>query len=151
MQVTWNPEDESQEQVWQFDPGDVDFQQAKKIEHHYGGTWDQWLQGLRTGEMNARGVLLWHMLCHVHPTLQFKDLPRFRVRQLKVEMGVAELKDLWERAKRIRLPEDQREAFEAAFEADMADAMRREGVEGSVAIVDGQLAIEGAPDLPKPV
>lgn len=150
MQVIWDPEDGTDKQTWQFDPGDVDFKQAKKIEGHYGGTWDQWLQGLRTGELNARGVLLWHMLCHVHPSLQFKDLPSFRVRQLKVEMGVAELKDLWEKAKRIRLSDEQREAFEAAFEADMRDAMTREGIDGHVAIMDGQLAIEGADDLPKP-
>lgn len=151
MQVVWNPEDGSDKKVWQFDPGDVGFKEAKEIEKNYEGTWDQWIQGLRTGDIGARGVLLWHMLRHEHPSLQYRDLPRFRIRQLTVEMGVAELQELWDKAQKMRLSADKREAFEMAFEIDMQEALAREGGGGHVSVVDGQLMIEWTTELPKPV
>lgn len=152
MQVQWDPENGEDKQVWQFDPDDVLRKDAQLIEKHYGGSWDQWRAGLMTGQINARAVLLWYMMKLIHPKTRFEDLPDFRVRQLKTEMGTLELKDLWKRAQKMKLSPDVREAFEAQFEGDMADAMRREGIEGEVEIVDGQLAIEGqvAVDLPKP-
>lgn len=150
MFVEWDPEDGAEKQTWNFDPGDVLRKQAIQIEKHYGASWDQWLVGLKMGQMQARAVLLWYMLSLIHPKLRFDDVPDFRVRQLTVHMGVAELKDLWERAKRARLTQEQREAFEAQFDGDMREAMDREGLsEQDFSIVDGQLAIEGAADLPK--
>lgn len=149
MFVQWDPEDGSDKQSWTFDPGDVTRKAATNIEKHFGGSWDQFLAGLQMGQIQARAVLLWHMLCHVHPKLKFEDVPDFRVRQLTVHMGVNELRDLWERAKKIKLTADQREAFEAQFENDMREAMEREGHEGEFTIVEGSLAIEGAEKLPK--
>lgn len=151
MLVTWDPEDGSDKQTWQFNPGDVLRTDAQAIEKHYGGgSWDQWVQGLRVGEVQARAVLLWYMLKQVHSKLRFEDVPDFRVRQLQVEMGVQELKELFLRAKRMKMDPETREMFESQFEADMADAMARDGIDGTVAIIDGQLAIEGGPaDLPK--
>lgn len=149
MHVTWDPENGEGQQVWNFDPGDVTRKKATLIEKHFGGSWDQWLQGLQMGQIQARSVLLWYMLSLVHDRIKFDDIPDFRVRQLKVEMGVAELRDLWERAKRVKLTPDQREAFEAQFEQDMRDAMVREGVDGDFTVTDGKLEIEGAPVLPK--
>lgn len=153
MFVEWDPEDGSDPQTWDFDPNDVLRKDAALIEKHYGGGgWDAWLQGLRIGEINARVVLLWYMLKLVHPKYRFEDVPDFRVRQLKVQMGVRELKELYERAKKTKLAPDVREAFESQFEIDMQEALDREGVEGEAKIVDGVLAIEGVEDedLPKP-
>lgn len=150
MFVEWDPENGEQKQTWTFDPGDVTRKSAMSMEKHYGGSWDQLLQGLQMGQMQARAVLLWYMLTQVHPKLKFEDVPDFRVRQLTVHMGVSELRDLWERAKRIKLTADQREAFEAQFESDMRDAMRREGNEGEFRIDGDRLAIEGSVELPKP-
>lgn len=93
--------------------------------------------------MKARGVLLWHMMRQVHPKLPFKDIPNFRVRQLKVEQTVEELQALFKRISKMRLSDDDRDKLEMAFEVDMADAMKREGRTGEVSIQDGQLAIEG--------
>jgi hypothetical protein len=150
MQVEWDPENGEDKQVWQFDPDDVLRKDAMLIEKHYGGTWDQWRAGLMTGEINARTVLLWYMLLLIHPKIKFDDVPNFRVRQLKTEMGTLELKQLWKRAERMKMEPDTREAFNSQFEMDMADAMKREGVDGDVEIIDGKLAIEGAvADLPK--
>lgn len=150
MQVMWDPENGEDKQVWDFDPDDVLGSDAKLIEKHYGGTWDQFLAGLQTGQIQARGVLLWYMMKQVHPKLPFGDIPDFRVRQLKVEMGTRELEALWKRAERMKMAPDQREAFEMAFSADMADAMKREGRDDAFEIVEGQLSIEGTAELPKP-
>lgn len=153
MQVTWDPENGEQPQVWQFDPDDVFRKDAELIEKHYArGSYDQWRAALMIGEIAARAVLLWYMLKQVHPKVRYEDVPDFRVRQLKTEMGTSELKMLWERVKRMKLDADTREAFNAQFEADMADAMEREGHDGGhVSIIDGKLQLEGGPvDLPKP-
>lgn len=150
MLVTWKPEGGEPDQEWQFDPGDVGRKDAILIEKHFGGgTWDQWVAALQMGDMQARTVLLWHMLRQIHPKLRFDDVPDFRVRQLTVQMGVAELRKLYDRARRMKMDDVTREAFEAQMEADLAEAMEREGLEGDVKIVDGVLAIEGVKDLPK--
>lgn len=149
MHVEWDPENGEDRQTWQFDPEDVGRKEAQLIEKHYGGSYDQWRAGLMTGEINARAVLLWHMLTQVHPKLKFEDVPNFRVRQLTSEMGTSELKELWRRAERAKMAPDTREAFNDRWQMDMEDAMKREGLTGEVAIVDGVLELEGVPDLPK--
>lgn len=150
MQVTWDPRNGDPEQTWTFDPEEVEVDQAKLVEKHYGGTYDQWVAGLQTGEINARQVLLWHMLTQVHPSLRFDALPKFRVKQLKVEMGVAELEKLWARVQRMKLSPDKKDAFQSAFEADLQDALDREGRYNDKFEFDGdKLVVEGAPELGK--
>jgi len=144
VKVTWDPEDGTDKQDWDFDPQDVLRKEAEAIESEYGEGYDQWLAALQVGQIKARGVLLWHMMRQVHPSLKYRDVPDFRIRQLTVQMGVAELKKLWERLAKMRLDDDKREALEAAFEVDFREALAREGVEADVTIVDGKLAIEGA-------
>lgn len=144
MLVTWDPEDGSDKQTWQFDPDEVLRKDATQIERHFGGSWDQWLAALQIGKIDARAVLLWYMLKLVHPKTRFDDVPDFRVRQLRVDQGVTELKRLYDRVKKMRLDPDVREAFESQFEADMREAMEREGFEGSFEVVDGVLSIEAA-------
>jgi len=154
--VTWDPEDGSEKQTWDFDPGDVKYSRIKQIEAHYGGTWDAWKIGLMAGEMKARGILLWYMMTQVHPKLSYRDLPDFRARQLTVDMGTRELLDLKKRVEKMRgLSDEQREQFDIQFEVDMREAMAKEGVDGEIQTVDGQLAIETTDGienpLPKPV
>lgn len=155
MFVEWDPENGEEKQTWNFDPDDVLRKDAALIEKHYGESWDQWNAGLMLGKIEARAVLLWYMLKLVHPKLRYDDVPDFRVRQLKTEMGTLELKALYKRASKMKLDQDTRDAFEAQFESDMKDAMEREGIEGQVEFVDGVLAIEtadpglSADDLPK--
>lgn len=151
MFVQWDPEDGSDKQEWVFDAGDVGRKDGELIEKHFGGSWDQFVAALMVGNLRARAVLLWYMMKQVHSAVKFEDIPDFRVRQLSVEMGVSELKDLWKRAQRIKLDADQREAFEAQFAEDMKDAMKREGLDPDGMHIDGKtLELEGAPDLPKP-
>lgn len=148
MQVEWDPENGEPKSTWEFNQGDVLGSDAKLVEKHYGGSWDQWVQGLRVGEFQARAVLLWYMMKLVNPKLKFADLPDFRVRQLTVQMGVSELKELFERAKRMKMSPDNWEAFEAAFEVDLRDAVEREGGAVEAEVVDGKLVLESG-GLPK--
>jgi hypothetical protein len=150
MYVQWDPEDGSEKQSWQFEPGDVGRKAAIQIEAHYDGSWDQWLQGLMLGKILARTVLLWYMLIQVHPKLRFDDVPDFRVRQLTVEMGSKEIHDLWTRAKRIKMSDDQREAFESQIVEDMRDALVREGKDANNVYIDENGILRtGAAPLPK--
>lgn len=154
MHVTWDPETEGEEkQTWQFHPDDVLRKDAQLIEKHYGEqSFDQWIMGLQLGKIDARTVLLWYMLKLMHPKYRFEDVPDFRVRQLTVEMGTREIESLWKRARRMKLTDDQREAFEAQVVEDMRDAMAREGLEGDVRIEDDELVMNGKQRkaLPKP-
>lgn len=151
MFVMWDPENGEDKQEWVFDAGDVPRKMAQLIEKHFKGTWDQFIAGLMSGDISARAVLLWYMMATVHPAVKFEDIPDFRVRQLSIEMGVSELKDLWKRAQRIKLDTDQREAFNAQFEEDMRDALKREGMDPDGFHIEGKtLELEAAPDLPKP-
>lgn len=148
MLVQWDPENGEDKQEWTFDPGDVLRKDAKLIQTHSNMTWDQWRSALLLGDVEARTVLLWYMMKLVHPSLKFTDVPDFKVRQLKVEMGVIEITELIERVRKAKLSPDQREAFESQIEIDLRDAMKREGIDGDASIVDGQIAIEGG-ELPK--
>jgi hypothetical protein len=145
MLVIWDPEDGSDKQTWHFDPEDVPRKRATEIEKLYsGGGWDQWVVALQAGEIEARAILLWYMMTQVHPKLQFKDLPDFKVRQLKTEMTVAELKELWKRIVRMKLPADKMADMETAFEVSLEDAAEREGLSLDIEFIEGQLAITGA-------
>ncbi len=151
MYVAWDPENGESKSEWQFDPGEVTRKNAMLIEKHYGQAWDRWLAGLMLGEISARAVLLWYMMHLEHPNkVRFDDIPDFRVRQLKTEMGSLELKDLWKRAERMKLDPDQRDAFENQFEYDMRDALIREGRDPNGFHIDGKVLELEAGDLPKP-
>jgi hypothetical protein len=144
MLVIWDAEDGSEKQTWHFDPDDVPKRRAIEIERLYtNGGYDQWVAALQAGEFEARSILLWYMLTQVHPKLQYKDLPDFRVRQLKTEMTVEELRKLWKRILRMKLAPDKMADLEIAFETSLEDAAEREGLDLQFEFVEGQLAIEG--------
>lgn len=143
MQVKWNQEDGSEPITFEFDPEDVMSKEAEAIEKVYGEGWEQWLNGLRIKEVKARRVLLWWHLRQTHKALPFKDTPDFRMRQLKVEMNVKEIRELQDRMARTKMEDDVRERLNAAIEVDLRDAMAREG------LVEGDI-VEGTVSLPKP-
>lgn len=132
MFVTFDPEDGTKPQVWDFDPDDVTRKQGEAIEKAMGtinggpASFDAWLDLVRASNMKARGVLLWHLLKEKHPHLPIKDTPDFKRKQLKVEMSVAELRVLYKRISATKMDDAVREAFEHAFEVDIRDAMERE-------------------------
>ena len=142
MFVTFDKEDGTPPQEWVFDPEDVLSSEAKAIEKAYGGSWEQWINGLRMMEVKARIILLWHLIRQEHKSMRFEDTPDFRMRQVQVQMSVAELRALYERMAGSIRDEDIRDAFEAAFQRDIRDAMKRE----NGGVIEGE--IEGV-DLPK--
>lgn len=141
MHVKWNPEDGTDPIEFEFDPEDVLSKEATEIEKAYDGDgWETWLNNLKAKEAKARRVLLWWYLRQTHHGLPFKDVPNFRMRQLKVEMSSSEIMELRERMARTKMDEGLRDRLDAAIEVDLRDAMAREGmVEGD--IVEGTVAL----------
>lgn len=142
MLVTFDPEDGTEPRTWEFDPDDVGRKDAEDIEHHFGQPWEMFVDALRVRNAKARGALLWYLLRQEHPRMPFKDTPNFKMRQMKVEMSSAELREVWKQISRTKVDEGTMEAFEAAFERDLQDALEREGKAYEGEIVE-------APNLPK--
>lgn len=129
MHVTWDSEDGSDVVELEFKPdNDLLSKEAEEIEKLFGAPIEQWINELRMKSAKARRLLLWWMLRQNHRRLAFKDVPDFRLRQMKVEMDVEELRELWKRLSQTKMDEDKRDALRAAFELDIRDAMAREGV-----------------------
>lgn len=146
MFVIYDPEDGNKPQEWEFDPEDVLRKEAQAIEKVYGQAWEAWLNGLRTREVKARTVLLWHLMRRDHPKLRFEDVPDFRMRQMRVELGVAELRALRDTLLKTKMSDDTREAVEAAMDRDITEAMEREATRTGV--YEGEVEQE-PPALPK--
>ena len=143
MYVRWDPENGEPVREFDFDPEDTLRSDAKLVEKHYGKSWEVWLNNLRIKEADARTVLLWHLLRQEHRNLRFEDTPDFRMRQMKVEMSSAELRDLMKRTERMKLSDDERDQLRMAFEIDIRDAMERE-----TGVHEGEVVEAG--NLPKP-
>jgi len=137
MFVTWKPEDGSEDRTYDFDPDDLLTSEAKAIEKAFGGTWEEWLNGLRTGNAKARQILLWHLLRQEHRSLRLDDIPDFRMRQLKVEMSVRELRELLETVSKTKMDDRTREMAVSAIERDIVEAMERETGVMSGEVVEG--------------
>jgi len=144
MYVRWDPENGETPTEFDFDPEDLLKSEGKAIEKQYGKSVEVWLNQLRVKELTAREVLLWHLLRQTHKTLRFDDVPDFRLRQLKVEMSSAELRELQKRTERMKFTDDERDQLRQAFEVDIRDAMERE-----TGVVEGDITTE-EPNLPKP-
>lgn len=127
MLVTYNP-GPGERQQWQFNPEDVKASQAELIEKRFGGGYAEWSNEVRKGSIRARRVLLWHLLRTEsgHHTLRFEDTPDFTLRELVVEMSVAELVELRDRLAKVNMPEDEREQVAAALDIEISEAMARE-------------------------
>lgn len=124
MHVTYRPED-GDEQRWEFVPGRIRASQAELIEKRYGQNWEKWCADVQSGNMRARRVLLWHLLCREHHTLRFEDTPDFVADELLVEHSVTELSALKERLLKADLPEAEREQLVYALDLEMSEAIAR--------------------------
>lgn len=145
MYVKWDPADGSAPTEFEFDPEDMMSRDAVLVEKEYGQPIEMWVNGLRAKEAKARRILLWWHMRQAHPQLPFKDVPDFRMRQMTVEMNVAELRELWKNIARSKMDEERRDQLQVAFETSIRDAMEREG------IYEGEVTMDGPVNLPKPV
>lgn len=131
MHVTYAPED-GDRQEWNFKPGRVRASEAQVLERQFGENWDNFAAGVQSGNMRARGVLLWHLLRRDHPMLKFVDVPDFYADELKVEFSVDELVPLREKLQKATLPEGQLEKMLAALDLELSEAMEREAAQAEV-------------------
>lgn len=98
LRVTYTGGDAPQH--WLFDPDDVDFDEAERIETAMGttsrDTWDQFVAGVMDAKVRARRVLLWHLLRRTNPDypMPFSETPNAKMGQLTVELGTAEIATL---------------------------------------------------------
>ncbi len=130
MWVTYKAEGSEQADRWPFDPATVKQSQAEMIEKRFGGTWDQFRQGVQAGNSKARRVLLWHLMRTAagHHTLRYEDVPDFAMGDLVVEHSHSELLALRDRLEKAALDDDMREQARTALDIEITDAMSREGI-----------------------
>lgn len=93
MFVTFKPENGDAQQ-WEFNPRRVRAAQCVMIEKRYGKPWSVFTTHLMQGSMEARQVLLWHLIRLDHPSLRWEDTPDFYADELEVEFSRSELEEL---------------------------------------------------------
>jgi len=120
MKVTYAP-DGSEPQEWTWDPGDVRQSEAEAIQKRFGGTWDDFAAGIRSGDAKARRILLWHFQRQQHPQLRYEDTPDFRMRELRVEYDLDELIQIRDRVLKADLSSDERDAVLAGVEYEISE------------------------------
>jgi len=121
MKVTYTPA-EGESQVFEFDPDDVDQDEAEQVEKRYGRNWDEFGQDVRQGSARARKVLLWHLLRRAHPAMRFEDTPRFKMGAVKVEHSLEELLVLRDRVAKSNLEDEQKDGVLAALDLEITEA-----------------------------
>jgi hypothetical protein len=137
MFVAFTPRD-ADRQTWDFVPDDVLQSEAELIEKFYAASFDEFLNGVRAGVSRARKVLLFHLMRQTHPTYKFRDVPDYRVGELKVEFSAAELVEIRDRFDRMDTDGDEEAstAFRARLEVELTDAILREHGDATVAVDD---------------
>lgn len=128
--MTYAPED-GDRQEWVFNPGRVRATEGQVLLREFGQmSWDMFVQGVRTNDLHARRVLLWHLMRRDHPFLKFADVPDFFADEVTVEFSTVEITELYEKASTTPLPADQKAAVLAAFESELEVARAREAATG---------------------
>jgi hypothetical protein len=125
LRVTYTGGDAPQR--WTFDPDAVPVDEAEQIEAAMGSgqTWDDFTRNLINATARARRVLLWYLLKRDHPDarLLFSDVPVFKMGQLVVELGTAEIARLREQiADNDRVTPERKRTALAALEDEYASA-----------------------------
>jgi hypothetical protein len=131
MFVTYTPEGtpEGEGQRWEFNPDRVRQSVAEMIEKRFGANWDNFRQGVQSGNAKARRVLLWHLLrVGGHHTLRYEDTPDFYMGEVVVEHSHAELLRLRDRLEKANLDDAEREQARTALDIELTDALTREGI-----------------------
>lgn len=111
MKVTYKPED-GDEQEWVFNPRRVRQSQAALIEKAYGGkTWDEFVFDVQAGSIQARRLLLWHLMSLQHPVLKLVDVPDFYADEVVISHDATELRAMLDGAEKNAdgIPADRRE------------------------------------------
>jgi hypothetical protein len=125
LRVTYTGGDAPQR--WTFDPDAVPVSDAEQIEAAMGSgqTWDDFVRNLINATARARRVLLWYLLKRDHPEarLLFSDVPDFKMGQLVIALGTAELARLREQIEENdRITPERKRAAIAAVEEEYAMA-----------------------------
>jgi hypothetical protein len=125
VKIEYKPEDteRGEAQTWTFDPRRIRATEAVIIQKRFGKTWDEFLVAVQAGDVEARRVLLWHLIRRTHPILRFEDTPDFLLGELEVSHELSELIQLRARVEKASLPAEQKEPVLAALDVEISDAM----------------------------
>lgn len=126
MHIEYKPAD-GDAQTWNFCPDNVKSSEAIRIEQAYDEPWDEFVGEVQRGQMEARRLLLWHLLSQTHPTLRVADVPDFTAGQLVVHFSTAELEKIRTRNEQTAMPARRREKVLAMIDRELAEAEAREG------------------------
>jgi len=105
--VTYTPSD-STVREFQFVPQEIDVDTAELVEVHAGQSFQEFVNAAMEGRARALRVCLWLMLRQDLPTLKFADTPKFRMGEVKIDLGRSELLELKKNLNKV--PEAKREA-----------------------------------------
>lgn len=126
MFVIYAPED-GDRQEWVFNPGRVRASEGQALLREFGQTsWDVFVQGVRTNDLHARRVLLWHLSKRAHPLMRFADTPDFFADELTVEFSTVELAELIDKVSSSPAPPAEKEQAVAVLTAELEVARARE-------------------------
>lgn len=143
MFVTYRPEG-SDPQVWEFNPNRVKASAAELIERRYGQPWESWFKDLMTGSVQARRVLLWHLIRLTHHTLDFRDTPDFFIDELLIEASRVELLEMREAVEtNSGLSDEDRAIMLGAIDKEIDNAPG--GVDEGKAPLPSDASVTGSP------
>lgn len=143
-------------QRWLFDADDVTVSEGERIEQAMGrgSTWDDFVRALLNRTARARRVLLWHLMRRDHPDLSFSDVPDFKMGQLTVEYGTAELADLREQINaNLHVTPEKRDEALALLEEEFAEAALFEAGNGEAELTEAASTADpkdGVPNVGEP-
>lgn len=131
MFVKYTPENpaDGDPQEWTFEPGRVRATEGQVILREFGQkSWDVFVNGVKSNDLHARRVLLWHLLRRQHPLMKFADTPDFYADEFEIEFSSVELtqiRDGVEKASQAELPANK-EMMLAALDEEIAAVLKRE-------------------------
>lgn len=118
MIVVYTPSDDTR-RTMDFAPDEIDVEDAELIEEYSGMSFNEFTQAAMEGRARALKVCLWLLLRGDLPTLKYKDVPKFKMGDVKIELGRAELEQL--RSNLNKVPESKREAVREYVENGLAE------------------------------
>lgn len=146
MYVTHKPEDGSPEQSWEFKPNRVRSSEQVIVEKQYGGSWAEFVAGVKSGQAFARRVLLWHLIRREHPAHQFRDTPDFFDDEFLVESSYAEATEAYDEWVKSGGPESKNgELLDGMFRAEIEAARERDLPRGAVDEAPGKAPSKSEP------
>jgi hypothetical protein len=124
MKFIYKPENpaDGDPREWDINLDRMRQSEAEAIEREFGGTKDEFDQGVMTGNSRARKVLFLHLLRKEHPRAQMRDVPDFYTGEIDVELDGPELRKVRDKiTKNAGLSDFERTDILTRIDAEIAE------------------------------